>query len=1219
MALAMGIALSMGLAAVPAQAQTLSANPPSLIFTVGVGGSPSSQQVAISSTSDPTFFFATSVETTAPQLNWLTVSPTGGATPQGLTVAVSPGALIAGTYSGYISVTGGTGIPVTVPVTLNVNIINATPPSITFNTTFGTTPQLQTITITSGQILAFNTSASVISGGNWLQVTPTSGIVSSSQPTAVVAVPDPTVVPLLSPGTYTGSITITPTTGTLTVPLVVPVSLIITAAPPITVNPASENFNFQIGGTNNVVQKIVTLSTTSSGGVGFGVTATSETNPSGGTWVLVAPTSGVITSAGTQLGIAYNSAAALPVGTYKSTVTVSTPGGTPTKTLIPVTLQVSNSPLLNVPNDTLTFNYELGGANPPAQPVTVTATSGSVPFVLSAITTGGSGNWISVPGSGTSGTPFNVTVSPAGLAPGSYTGTVQVTGGANGPQQFSVVLKISNDPFIVSSLPSLQFAYQLAQIPLLTSQQVTLSSSSGIPLNYAVTAGPNSCGPGWLTASGTTSGTTNGTFTISVNPTGLSAGVCTGTATVNASNSTNGANAVNSPLTIPVKFVLSNTAELIVSPMGPAILTAPVNGGAQSTVYTLASTSSTDAVSYTVATSTVNGGSSWLQATPSGQTGTSSNKVTVTAQPGLMAAGTYTGTVTITATGPGGATVADSPYTIPVTFTLTQGTLSLTPTTLTFKQASGGTPPQPQNVTVGSLGAPLNWAATAYTSGSVQWLTVAPSGTTPGTLQVSVDASALPVGSYSGTVIVTSTTPFAGNSPTSMTVTVNVNAGTVSTSPTGLTFTQVQGGPAPPSQGLTVQGTPGAISFTAAGSSITTGLTVSVSPNSGRSPQTIQVTANAGSLSPGTYSGVVTITAANADGSPLSVPITINVLTPHNLSVSPTTVNVVAPVGSTTPQTQTVIVGSAGGSVPYSVNVAGGAPWFNVTPTSGNTPAPLAVTVNPIGLTAGAYSTTFTVSSPNAISAFTVTVNLVVGSVSAPVLNAVANAASYGLGGLAPGEMVVLFGNGIGPPTITHGTVTNGVVDSVVGGTRILFDGIPAPLIYVSSTQSAALVPYEVSGRSVTNVVVEYVGVPSGAVGYSVVQAAPGIFTQNQAGTGPGAILNADYTPNLNSSPAAKGSFVLVYMTGEGFTVGGVDGLIATTLLSPQLPVTATVGGLPATVYYAGTAVGIVTGAMQVNVQIPPGVASGIQPIVITIGTGPTAVKTLPNVTVAVQ
>src|SRR5208337_3081596 len=106
---------------------------------------------------------------------------------------------------------------------------------------------------------------------------------------------------------------------------------------------------------------------------------------------------------------------------------------------------------------------------------------------------------------------------------------------------------------------------------------------------------------------------------------------------------------------------------------------------------------------------------------------------------------------------------------------------------------------------------------------------------------------------------------------------------------------------------------------------------------------------------------------------------------------------------------------------------------------------------------------------------------------------------------------------------------------------------------------------------------------------------------------GPGAILNQDgVTVNGPGTAAAKGSVVSVYMTGEGQTSpAGVTGAIAPVNApapwkQPQLNVTATIAGLPASVKYYGSAPGLVSGVMQVNVQIPPNAPTGALQIVIT-------------------
>ena len=119
----------------------------------------------------------------------------------------------------------------------------------------------------------------------------------------------------------------------------------------------------------------------------------------------------------------------------------------------------------------------------------------------------------------------------------------------------------------------------------------------------------------------------------------------------------------------------------------------------------------------------------------------------------------------------------------------------------------------------------------------------------------------------------------------------------------------------------------------------------------------------------------------------------------------------------------------------------------------------------------------------------------------------------------------------------------------------------------------------------------------------------PGVYTLNQQGTGPGAILNQDgVTVNSVTNPEKRGNVIAIYMTGEGQTnPQGVDGAIippvASALKKPLLPVTATIGGVDAPVAYAGSAPGLVSGVMQVNVTIPPTAPTGTVPVVVTVGT----------------
>ncbi|MGO9232234.1 MAG: glycoside hydrolase family 44 protein [Bryobacteraceae bacterium] len=235
-----------------------------------------------------------------------------------------------------------------------------------------------------------------------------------------------------------------------------------------------------------------------------------------------------------------------------------------------------------------------------------------------------------------------------------------------------------------------------------------------------------------------------------------------------------------------------------------------------------------------------------------------------------------------------------------------------------------------------------------------------------------------------------------------------------------------------------------------------------------------------------------------------------------------------------------------------------------------------------------------------------------------PVVRAVTNAASYGAA-IAPGQMVDVWGTGMGPTTPAGLALdSNGMVGTSVAGVRILFDGIPAPLVYVSAKQCAAVVPYFGAYNPTTHVQVEYQGVRSAPLVVPVSATAPGLFTANASGTGQGSILNQDNTVNSVANPASRGSVVILWGTGEGLTdPPGVDGRLAVDVLpAPLAAVAVDIGGLPATVQYAGAAPGMMPGVMQINAQMSPNVQAGnAVPVAISIGGGTSQT----GVTLAVQ
>jgi uncharacterized protein (TIGR03437 family) len=283
--------------------------------------------------------------------------------------------------------------------------------------------------------------------------------------------------------------------------------------------------------------------------------------------------------------------------------------------------------------------------------------------------------------------------------------------------------------------------------------------------------------------------------------------------------------------------------------------------------------------------------------------------------------------------------------------------------------------------------------------------------------------------------------------------------------------------------------------------------------------------------------------------------------------------------------------------------------------TSANMAEPYGVAVDPFG-------DVYVAEALNAIVRELIPVPFSIGAISNAATNQPFVAPVSGTGDatipIAPGEIVTLFGTGLGPASLVVNTPQNGVYGTQLAGTTVNIGGIAAPIIYTSSTFVSAIVPYEINGLTSVNVYVTYQGQQSVVNTIQVATVAPGVFTLNSSGFGQALAVNLNGTVNTASNPTPAGDFLLLYETGEGQTTpAGVDGQLAPA--SPPFPmpvqsVTATVGGLPAMITYAGAAPGFVEGVMQVNLQIPAGVPSGTADLVLTIDS-----VMSPAVTIAVQ
>lgn len=228
------------------------------------------------------------------------------------------------------------------------------------------------------------------------------------------------------------------------------------------------------------------------------------------------------------------------------------------------------------------------------------------------------------------------------------------------------------------------------------------------------------------------------------------------------------------------------------------------------------------------------------------------------------------------------------------------------------------------------------------------------------------------------------------------------------------------------------------------------------------------------------------------------------------------------------------------------------------------------------------------------------------------------NAASFRPGPVAPGELLSLFGLGVGSlNAIGAAPSDEGFFPTELRDTHVFFDGVEAPLLYTSAGQVNAIAPFVLEGRAVTRVQVEFAGARGNVLEIPVAPHTPALFTADASGEGQAAALNEDGAANGPAAPAAPGSVIVFFMTGGGQTVpAGIDGKVAEmNPPAPASPVEVTIGGVAAAIEYAGQAPGLVHGVWQVNARIPPGVAGDAVPVTAKVGDS----SSPPGVTIAVR
>ncbi len=458
----------------------LTISPSSLSFTGEQGGAaPPPQSLSVTSPSPTSFTTSSNVAE-----SWLNITPSGTLTTnQLISVSVNQSAdlenLPVGDNTGVITLSTAA-VSQFVPVTFTVTaassqiMLEADPTTLTFTyPTGGAIPAAQTLrVIASGsRSTSVPITATASSAGNWLSVTP-----SGTTPASLTV----SVAPAgLSPGAYLGTITISGGGVAAGRTVTVTVELMVQPAPVVEVSTAGPTFTAQQGGGAPPAQ---TFTVTASSPTAFTLTVAPAS------WLTVSPTGNLTTNQTITVTANPAGLGACACGTF-ITITWGS-----SKVTVPVNFNVTLPPAVNVSPASLAFAYQVGGPLLQAQTVSIYGVNNGQQAFTAAVATGGT--WLSVsPTSGTTTATLTVRVSPTGLAPGVYNGSVSVTPTGGSAVSVPVTFTVTGTSALSANPNAVNFTYaQGASAPGAQLIQVSSAGSGSV----AFTATSNAS---WLTVS----------------------------------------------------------------------------------------------------------------------------------------------------------------------------------------------------------------------------------------------------------------------------------------------------------------------------------------------------------------------------------------------------------------------------------------------------------------------------------------------------------------------------------------------------------------------------------------------------------------------------------------------------------------------------------------------------------------------------------------------
>lgn len=216
----------------------------------------------------------------------------------------------------------------------------------------------------------------------------------------------------------------------------------------------------------------------------------------------------------------------------------------------------------------------------------------------------------------------------------------------------------------------------------------------------------------------------------------------------------------------------------------------------------------------------------------------------------------------------------------------------------------------------------------------------------------------------------------------------------------------------------------------------------------------------------------------------------------------------------------------------------------------------------------------------------------------------VASAVS-GAAGAAPGSWISIYGSNLATATraVAASDLTNNILPTTLGGVSVRVNDKPAFLQYVSASQINVLTPSDTARGSVAVLVTNASGSATASTTLSAVL--PGLSVLSnyvRAVRSDGAIVNGTGNAETGfrvSAAVGQGDVLSLYGTGFGATSSSLaDGTVFSGSYPTTNPVTVTIGGVAATVLYAGL---VGPGLYQINVTVPTALADGDHAVVATV------------------